>query len=433
MYESRGIALFDGYQGHVNNGRTAGDLIDEIANNQLGMNWTRLRQPYFDRNGDPAVTINTGRTTLVRGQQVPILEHRRIRDLYDAGVPLPPVCNATSLRKEEWIELDRVVIRPARYRLRAWADLASANTFGGFNGMSKEILEHEVMSDPGEAVVDMDALSEGRTDAPKFQLRGLPLPITHSDFYYSARRLATSRNSGTPLDTTSGEAAGRRVAEAIEKTTIGIQTGMTYGGNSTYVGGYDITSSVYGYLNYPQRQQKTGLYRPTGNGRLGTGWTPLDTVKDVLACLDQLYAQKFYGPFNLYYSNDWTQSMGQDYFTSIGSGTIQGISTRTLLERLEAIENITAVRRLDFLFSSQPSAALGPGGENLSTTYPFTLIFVAMVPETARAVSGLDMTTIQWETVGGMRLNFKVMAIQVPQIRSDIYGNCGVLQGSATT
>jgi hypothetical protein len=33
---------------------------------------------------------------------------------------------------------------------------------------------------------------------------------------------------------------------------------------------------------------------------------------------------------------------------------------------------------------------------------------------------------VQWETVGGMRLNFKVMAIQVPQIREDFNGNCGI-------
>src|SRR5690606_24326448 len=103
----------------------------------------------------------------------------------------------TSLRKDEWIQLDQVVLRAARARLRAWSDLASANTFGGFNGMAKLILEHETMSDPGEASVDFDGLTDGRTDAPKFQLEGLPLPITHSDFWFSSRRLAVSRNTGT--------------------------------------------------------------------------------------------------------------------------------------------------------------------------------------------------------------------------------------------
>ncbi len=44
----------------------------------------------------------------------------------------------------------------------------------------------------------------------------------------------------------------------------------------------------------------------------------------------------------------------------------------------------------------------------------------------------MDITTVQWESVGGMRLNFKVMAIQVPQLRADHYGNCGILHAVST-
>jgi hypothetical protein len=202
-------------------------------------NFTALRRPYFDRQGFPSVTLNLGRWTTEKGERVPLKEHRRISDLLRNnrfGAFDSPVFNATTLRKEEWIELDKTVLRAARYRLRAWADLSAANSFGGFNAMGKTVLEHETMADPGEAIVDMDALTEGRTDAPLFQLQGLPLPITHSDFWFSARYLDISRNSGTPVDTSMGEAAGRRVAEAIEKQTIGNNSGIVYGGNSTYVG-----------------------------------------------------------------------------------------------------------------------------------------------------------------------------------------------------
>jgi hypothetical protein len=213
-----------------------------------------LLRPYLDEHGHRCVTVNTGRTRYDPKikKVVPVYEKARIGDLQNRGI-MSPVFNATSLRKEEWLELDRVVISAARFRLRAWADLSAANQFGGFNAMSKLILEHETMSDPGEAIVDMDGLTEGRTDSPKFQLEGLPLPITHSDFYFSSRRLAVSRNTGTPLDTTMAEGAGRRVAELIEKTVLGVETGITYGGNSTQVGGYGRTPSVYGYTNFPQR------------------------------------------------------------------------------------------------------------------------------------------------------------------------------------
>jgi hypothetical protein len=384
-----------------------------------------LLRPYLDEHGHRCVTVNTGRTRYdpKLKKVVPIHEKARIGDLQNRGI-MSPVFNATSLRKEEWLELDRVVIRAARFRLRAWADLSAANQFGGFNAMSKLILEHETMSDPGEAIVDMDGLTEGRTDSPKFQLEGLPLPITHSDFWFSSRRLAVSRNTGTPLDTTMAEGAGRRVAELIEKTVLGVETGITYGGNSTQVGGYGRTPSVYGYTNFPQRLTVTGLYRPTGLGRSGTGWVAADTLKDILRMRDLLYANKFYGPFMIYHSNDWDQYMDNDYILSGGN-----VATQTLRERLKAIDNITDVRRLDFL-SSTATAAGDPA--RITTTFPFTFLLVQMTADVCRAVNGMDITTVQWESVGGMRLNFKVMCIQVPQLRADFNGNTGIAQGTAT-
>jgi hypothetical protein len=289
-----------------------------------------------------------------------------------------------------------VVLRAARQRLRAWADLAGANTFGGFNGMSKTILEHETMSDPGEAIVDMDGLTEGRQDQPRFQLEGLPLPITHSDFWFSSRRLAVSRNTGTPLDTTMAEAAGRRVAEMIEKTTIGVETGITYG-NST---NYGRTSSVYGYTNFPNRITKTDLTIPTGAN-------PEAVVQDILEMRDLLYSHNFYGPFMLYHSTGYDIFLDNDYFRAGGTSVLQ-----TLRQRVAGIDGIAGIRRLDFLTSG------------------YVLIMVQMTSDVARAVNGMDITTVQWESVGGMRLNFKVMAIQVPQLRADFNGNTGIVHAT---
>ncbi len=419
------MSFVNNYQGAVNPG---GGGVPDIMDRGFGMDGTMtfdpgLDRPYKDKNGRLAVTVNTGRTTLVNGVQTPIKEHRYVADMVNQGL-MRPVNNATTLRKEEWIELDRVVLREARLRLRAYADLAAANTFGGFNGMSKMILEHETMSDVGEAIVDMSPMTEGRTDAPLFQLQGLPLPITHSDFWYDARRLAISRNTGTPLDMTMGEAAARRVAESIERVTIGIDTGIAYGGNSTYVGGYSRTSQVYGYLNFPQRVTSVTGYIPTGSGRSGTGWKPSDTLADVLAMRTAMYNQKFYGPWVIYHSNDWDTYMDNDYILTGGN-----VATQTLRERLKSIENITDVRRLDFLRST-----VLPAGDpaQVNTAFPFRMLMVQLTSDVARAVNGMDMTTVQWETMGGMRQNFKVMCIQVPQLRATFAGNCGIMDTQFT-
>jgi len=386
----------------IMNGNAHGEVAERLGSIDFDPG---LLRPYFDEHGERCVTLNTGRVKRDdQGRMSPIFHKFYVSDLMHRGVSTP-VLNATMLRKDDWLEMDRVVLRAARQRLRAWSDLSARNSFGGFNGMAKMILEHETMSDPGQAVVDMDALTESTTDAPKFQLEGLPLPITHSDFHFSERRLRVSRNSGTPLDLTQAEAAGRRVGELIEKTLIGTQTGVTYGGNSTLVGGYSNASKVWGYTNFTDRLTYTSLTTPTGTN-------PNSTVNDVLAMRELLYDDFFYGPFMIYHSTDWDQYLDNDYYV-----TSTGAPYQTLRDRLRTIEGIEDVRRLDFLTAS---------------TNPYTMIMVQMTPDVARAVNGMNITTVQWESMGGLRQNFKVMAIQVPQLRSEFSGKCGLLHATTS-
>lgn len=382
-------------QDFILNGGAHGPVAEMLAGHRFDPGMLR---PFIDRRGNRCVTINTGRTKYDEkaGREVSIYQNVLVKDLVAQGIT-SPVFNATSLRKDEWIRLDSVVIRAARSRLRAWADLSSASSFGGFNGMGKMILEHETMSDPGEAVVDMDGLADGRTDSPKFQLEGLPLPITHSDFWFSSRRLAVSRNSGTPLSTTMGEAAGRRVAEMVEKTLIGVETGVTYGASANY----GRTSSVYGYLNFPARLTKTNLTVPTGSN-------PEAMVADILAMREQLYASNMYGPFMIYVSTDWDLYLDNDYARLGGNNA--GTSLR---KRLLEIDGVSGIRRLDYLTPANSHA--------------FTMIMVQMTSDVAQAVNGMDITTVQWESQGGMRVNFKVMCIYVPKLQADYNGNCGIL------
>ena len=381
---------------YVLNGQAFGNVGEQLAGCRFDPG---LLRPYFDQHGKRCVTVNTGRMQYNNqtDKYEPVFEKRHVADLMSNGI-YSPVFNATTLRKDEWKEMDRVVMQAARQRLRAWADLSASNTYGGFNGMSKTILEHETVSDPGEAVVDMDGLTEGRGDRPLYNLVGLPLPITHSDFQFPYRQLAVSRNSGTPLDTAMGEAAGRRVAEALEKMVIGISPfeGIAYGKAADYSAGIP---TVYGYTNFTDRITKTDLTTPLGTN-------PSATLTDVLAMIKLANAKKFFGPFMLYHSPDWAPFLDNDYY--ITSGT----PSQTLRSRLRMIEGITDVRQLDFLSDT------------------FTLIMVQMTSDVCRAVNGMDITTVQWESKGGMQLNFKVMCIQVPQLRSDYYGNCGIVHAT---
>jgi hypothetical protein len=136
-----------------------------------------------------------------------------------------------------------------------------------------------------------------------------------------------------------------------------------------------------------------------------TGSNGTTILSDWLALRDALYDANFFGPFMVYTSKDWDQYLDNLFSTT---EPIAG----TLRKRLLEIDGISGIRRLDYL------------------TDTFTVIMVQMTPEVARAVVGMDITTVQWESKGGMQINFKVMAIMVPQLRADYNGNCGIAHGT---
>lgn len=417
----------------VFNGQAMGNVgsalesIPQFGNSQV--RWDPgFKRPYFDKNGRPAVSIHKGRWTTNKGERVPLREHMLIADMVNNYGIMDPTWNATALRKEEFIELDKTILRAARFPMDAWQDLSDSATYGGFNGMGRTVLEHEMMTDPGEAMMDMDALTEGRNDQPLFSGQGLPLPILHSDFNIGARKLAISRQNGSSqLDVVMGEAAGRRIGELLEKITIGVTNGLTYGGHNTALS-YVNTPTIYGYTNLPQRLTKTNFTAPTAGG-----WAPTTTLNEYLAALNQLKLGRFRGPFMVYTSNDWDTYLDADYYYALTSGAVA--PSKSLRTRLKEIKGIIDIKRLDFLFASQLSTS-GGNAQTVqvdATLKPWTTIFVQLGdPNVARAVNGMGITTLQWPSIAGMKLNFKVMCIMAPQLRFDAYGNCGILHGTTT-
>lgn len=301
-----------------------------------------LKRPYKDKYGRLVCSVNTGqvRQNNATGELIPVYRVMLVDELrsrYGINVPVP-TDNATTLRKEDWVEMDAAVERAKRNRLRAWSDLRASSTRGGFNAMSKLVLEYQSVSDAGEAIVDMDGVSEGRTDRPVYDLKALPLPITHSDFFFTAREIAVSRNSSTPLDTTMMEMATRRVLEMIERTTIGVETGITFGTRSgDSASAHTGTSTVYGYTNFPYRVTKTDLTTPLGTN-------PEAVMTDVLEMVETMQTNGYYGPYMLYHSTGYSRYLNDDYFRTGSTSAV-----RSLRERVMEIEGIMDIRRLDYL------------------------------------------------------------------------------------
>ncbi len=390
------------FQDIIVNGQGTSPLSNAMARGGFR---TDVQRPYIADDGQKCVTVNTGRTEYdkEKDKYIPITKEVTLNELQNLGLDCP-VANATSLRKDEWFELDRVVLKEARQRLKAWGDLTGANSVS-LNGMSKSIYEWETQDDPGEAVVDMKGVTPGRGDSPRYQLEALPLPITHSDFFFDKRRIQTSRSIGMGIDLSMAEAAGRRVAETLEKTLIGVTTGFIYGSaDGRYGVDNNAAPKVYGYTNYPNRVTKADMTIPSG----ANGSTNLT---DWLTLREAMFAQNFYGPFVVYTAANYDQHL-DNLFSTLEP------SAGTLRKRLLEIDGISSIRRLDFL----------PGTTSGAT---HDVIFVQMTSDVVRAVLGMPITTIQWESVGGMQLHFKVMTIAAPNIRSDFDGRCGIGHGTS--
>jgi len=386
-------------------GQPHGDTAGEFA--ESGYN-SGLYRPYRDRNGNKCVTVNVGRHyDPKKGYDVPTREKMTLREALFRGYEAPTlyVNNSTILRKDEWIHFDRAVLEASRTRLRIWSDLAAAETFT-LDGMSTEMLEHETINDPGQAKVDMDALGDGTSDSVLYQLEGMPLPITYQNFWFSERKLAVTRKNGTSLSTIMASIAGRRVAEVIEKTTLGTLAGLTYGTAANY----GRAPTVYGYTTHPARNVAT-LTTPTGANSQ-------TTVSEVLSMRSTLYDDGFFGPFVCYNGTDWDLYLDDDHFKFATSGGASPV--QTLRQRLMQIDDISTVRRADYL---TPTATGG--------TFDFLMISLSR-PEVARAIIGMPIRILQWPSRGGMQMNFKVMTIMAPQVRADYSGNSGINHASVT-
>jgi uncharacterized linocin/CFP29 family protein len=306
-----------------------------------------------------------------------------------------PTNNATAtLRKDEWIQLDTAIIKAAKPRLRLVSDLrGSGLTYTLANGLGKTVLQHETQSDISDALVSMDGLRKSENDRPTYELSNLPLPLIHKDFSISLRQLMASRQGGSPLDTTLAELAGRRVAEAAEKLATGTFGSYAFGGGT-----------LYGLVNFPSRITHQ-ITNPTA-----TAWTPATTVEDVLDMIQKSKNKFHYGPWILYASSAWDRYLDADYSAQY--------SGETLRSRLKKLDSIQDVKTLDYL-----EATPGSGSS-------YILVLVQQTSDVIREVVGMDITTVQWESEGGMQINYKVMAMLVPQLRADQNGNTGIVHGA---
>lgn len=288
-----------------------------------------------------------------------------------------------TLRRDEWNLLDEAVLNASRFRLAGISDLESRGlVYNLTNAMGTTVLEYHDMSDAFEAELTMDGVTRSKGDRVNFGAKYLPIPIIHVDYEINARVLAASRSLGNPIDTTEAEVASRKVAEKLEKMLF-TATSYSFGGGT-----------IYSYLNHPHRNPVV----------LATAWnasgaTGAKIVADVLKMKQASIEALHYGPWMLYIPTEYETVLDADYDT-VTPGT-------TIRERIKKIEGIIGIKVIDTL----PDA---------------NVLMVQMTSDVVRLVKGMAVQTVEWQTEGKFVNKYKVMTIQVPQIRSDYNNRSGV-------
>lgn len=353
---------------HIANGQGFGDVADKLLEANMD---TNVLRPWRDEKGRSWVSRYVGNGA----------DGKPKFQTFAANAP-------ALLMKDQWVQFDEAVVRAARPALRVWGDIVGAGlTYNIPNGMAVTVIQHQTMTDAGEATFSMDGLRQTNRDRTTFDLANLPLPIVHSDFHFSLREIMVSRSQRLPLDTTMIEQVTRKCVEAVEKLTIGTVTFPTYGGGT-----------IYGLTNFPQRLTKT-LTLPTA-----AGWRPktfVDEINDMIQSAQDIY---FNGPYGVWLSPGWTKYLNADYADTYGN--------ETLRTRLNKIEEVRFWRKADYLSNYQ-------------------VVLTQLTPDVVQAVRGMQLRTMQWDSHGGLQKNFKVMGIMVPRVRKNSDSNTGIVHGTA--
>ena len=312
-----------------------------------------------------------------------------------ANYKVRPINTNATLRRDEWKRLDDAVLGISETRLGGVQDLITNGlTYNLGNAMGTTVFEWHDSSDALEAEVTMDGINRAVNDRVEFQHNYLPIPIIHADFEINARALAASRLMGNPLDTIMAERAARKVNYKLEQMLF-TNTTFAYGATDSRA-----RNSIYSYVNHPDRNQYT-LPLAWTNAAI-TGALIMTDIRGMKqACLTAMH----YGPsWMLYIPTAYETVMDLDYDPTAPDGT-------TVRERILKIGGIKGIKVIDTLPANN-------------------VLLVQMTSDVVRLINGLGLQSVQWSEEGKFVSKYKVLAIQVPQIRSDRDGNSGVVHAT---
>lgn len=340
-----------------------------------GENAILEQRPYIathgKHKGQPVVAYNTGQ---LDKDGMPVY-----------GEKLAITANASTLRKDEWINLEDAILEAARERLVIVDDLMAKGLTYNVGGLGTIISEWEEGSEMTDAEITMDGESGSDKDRQNFDLAGVPVPVIQKEFKIGQRMLMASRTRGAGLDVTQGVEAARAIARTSES--------MIFNGAAITTGGYSI----------PGLRTFSGRATYTISDWSNAGTSNETILAEILAMIELAETQeRRFGPFNLYIPATYSSRFREDFKAN---------SDKTLMQRVLEVDAIDSVRVSDVLPTNN-------------------VILLEMDRGVIDLAIASDITTVQWQSGSGWTNHFQSFASWVPRIKQDFDGHCGIVHGT---
>jgi len=289
------------------------------------------------------------------------------------------VRNNALLTRDEWVEMDNRIIPIAQYEMNAVMDLVDAGLVHNLGGIGTTISQWQAVGDTGPANVAMNITAQGSKDLQAFEYDEVPIPIIFKDVEIDLRQLEASRRMGSDIDLTNYDEAARQVGIACERMLL-------HGYSESFLG-----KAIYGYTTHPNRTIVSGFETTPFN---------ITTAEDlILGLLREARLNDFRGPFNLYIPSGYDTEL----FRRFNDG-----SAEVLDDWMKKVTRITSIKENDLLEDGN-------------------MVLVQMQSNTVDLAVGFALAPIEWETMGGMVENTRVLTAQAPRLKKRKDGKMGVM------
>lgn len=291
---------------------------------------------------------------------------------------------------EEWKTIDTRLREIAASRQVGIAKLKELGlVYNLANPFASQSLEYMKTSDMHDASVNMNFKVTNETDKQAVKTANIPIPVISWRWGFDIRELQMSRLYNRPLDLQGAKVGARKIGEKLES--------MMFGANATILDDKKIDSII----SFADSNKIATLHNWNA-----TGTSTADILDDVIALKKKSIADKHFGKWILFVAQNYEARLDDDY----------GVDATTkayipLMDRIKKINGILDVIVSDFLPDD-------------------TVALVQMTNDTIELINGMELTTVQLMNAGGLNFEMLSFVMQTPAVKSDYYGNCGIVIGT---